>query len=241
MHNTADLDGSGGRFAILRTESEPTSELENSKSSKRRRRKSAKANLESTDSSEEPSALARGSSGSSTSFAKPPLKSISEAAVLRSNSAEPASALEATSLQSSLRQDRHTAEDVLKRTARRPHMSLSFQESRPATEGLVHVIDEATLAANLVFQYSLTAYSADCLAASSRLPPPQDATVSAQEPGKSFALPWSGVLTDRNSRCACHADDQPQSFAQYLQAELYPEAVYPTPDVIFRQTERDRV
>jgi len=225
----------------LRTESEPTSELENSKSSKRRRRKSAKANLESTDSSEEPSALARGSSGSSTSFAKPPLKSISEAAVLRSNSAEPASALEATSLQSSLRQDRHTAEDVLKRTARRPHMSLSFQESRPATEGLVHVIDEATLAANLVFQYSLTAYSADCLAASSRLPPPQDATVSAQEPGKSFALPWSGVLTDRNSRCACHADDQPQSFAQYLQAELYPEAVYPTPDVIFRQTERDRV
>ncbi len=158
MHNTADLDGSGGRFAILRTESEPTSELENSKSSKRRRRKSAKGNLESTDSSEEPSALAHGSIGSSTTFAKPPLKSISEAAVLRSNSAEPASALEATSLQSSLRQDRHTAEDVLKRTARRPHMSLSFQESRPATEGLVHVIDEAILAARLVFQDSLTVY-----------------------------------------------------------------------------------
>jgi len=158
MHNTADLDGSGGRFAILRTESEPTSELENSKSSKRRRRKSAKANLESPDSSEEPSALAHGSSGSSTSFAKPPLKSISEAAVLRSNSAEPASVLEATSLQSSLRQDRHTAEYVLKRTARRPHMSLSFQESRPATEGLMLVIAEATLAANLVFQDSLTAY-----------------------------------------------------------------------------------
>ena len=158
MHTTADLDGSGGMFAILRTESEHTSELDNSKSSKRRRRKSAKASLESTDSSEEPSALAHGSSGSSTSFAKPPLKSINEAAVLRSNSAEPASALEATSLQSSLRQDSHTSEDVLKRTARKPHMSLSFQESRPANEGLVHVTAEATLAANLVFQDSLTAY-----------------------------------------------------------------------------------
>ncbi|KAA6416851.1 MAG: hypothetical protein FRX49_13167 [Trebouxia sp. A1-2] len=191
MQPTADLDGSGGRFAILRTQSEHTSELDNSKSSKRRRRKSAKANLESTDSSEEPSALVHESSGSSTSFAKPPLKPISEAAVLRSNSAEPASALEATSLQSSLRQDRQTAEDVLTRTTRRPHMSLSFQESRPVNE--------------------------DCLSASFRLPP-QGATVSAQQP-----------------------DDQPQSFAQYLQAELYPEAVYPTPDVIFRQTERDRV
>ncbi|KAL0038272.1 hypothetical protein WJX77_000041 [Trebouxia sp. C0004] len=191
MHTTADLDRSGGRFALLRTESEHSSELDNSKSSKRRRRKSAKANLESTDSSEEPSALVHGSSGSTTSFGKPPLKSISEATVLRSNSAEPASALEATTLQSSLRQDRQTAEDVLKRTARRPHMSLSFQESRPANE--------------------------DCLAAPLRLPP-QGAAVTAQQP-----------------------DDQPQSFAQYLQAELYPEAVYPTPDVIFRQTERDRV
>lgn len=158
MHTTADLDKSGGRFALLRTEPEHSSEVDNSKSSKRRRRKSAKANLESTDSSEEPSALAHGSTGSSTSFAKPPLKSISEAAVLRSNSAEPASALEATSLQSSLRQDRQTAEDVLKRTDRRPHMSLSFQESRPANEGLVHIVAEATLAANLVFYDSLTAY-----------------------------------------------------------------------------------
>ena len=158
MQPTADLDGSGGRFAILRTQSEHTSELDNSKSSKRRRRKSAKANLESTDSSEEPSALVHESSGSSTSFAKPPLKPISEAAVLRSNSAEPASALEATSLQSSLRQDRQTAEDVLTRTTRRPHMSLSFQESRPVNEGLVHVMAEATPAANLVFQDSLTAY-----------------------------------------------------------------------------------
>ena len=158
MHTTADLNENGGRFAILRTESEHTSELSNPKSSKRRRRKSAKANLESTDSSEEPSAIAHGSSGSSTSFAKLPLKSISEAAALRSNSAEPASVLEATSLQSSLRQDRHTAEDILKRAARRPHMSLSFQESRPAIEGLVHVLPEAAPAANPMFQDSQTAY-----------------------------------------------------------------------------------
>ena len=37
------------------------------------------------------------------------------------------------------------------------------------------------------------------------------------------------------------ADREPQSFVAYLQAELYPEAVYPTADIIFRQTERDRV
>ena len=37
------------------------------------------------------------------------------------------------------------------------------------------------------------------------------------------------------------AEDPPQSFAAYLRAELHPGPSYPTADVVWGQTERDRV
>ena len=140
-------DDAGGRFAVLRTEPDRTTDTD-SRSSKRRRRKSAKGDLQSTGNGEEPSqheahVLTPGSSSSSATFAKPPLRAISEAPVLRSNSAEPGTALDAVSSETSLRLDRPSVPDALQHP-RRPHMSLSFQESRPATQGLVNIITAAT-------------------------------------------------------------------------------------------------
>ncbi len=139
MVGTNNADGIGGRFALLHTDPEPNQVWDsNPKSSKRRRRKSAKGILESEASSDgDTTVFLTGSSGSSTFLAKPPLRSISEAAVLRSNSAEPVSSTDALSSEASplARQERQSAEDALQHTARRPHLSLSFQECRPVAEG----------------------------------------------------------------------------------------------------------
>lgn len=185
-------DDAGGRFAVLRTEPDRTTVTDTfSRSSKRRRRKSAKGDLESTGNSEEPSAqheakgLTPGSSSSSAIFAKPPLRAISEAAVLRSNSAEPGSALDATSPETS-RQDRQSVPDALQHP-RRPHMSLSFQESRPATQGLMHIITAATIRVMLEAAVTHECNFAGCSATSLHLPP-QGGTPLSQQSGKHAAL-----------------------------------------------------
>ena len=193
MLAAAQSDDAGGRFAVLRTEPIRTTVTDSiSRSSKRRRRKSAKGDLESNGNSEEPSAqheaqgLTPGSSSSSATFAKPPLRAISEAAVLRSNSAEPGSALDATSPETSLRQDRQSVPDALQHP-RRPHMSLSFQESRPATQGLIHIIPAATIRVMLEAAVTHECNFAGSSATSLHLPL-QGGTPLSQQSGKHAAL-----------------------------------------------------
>lgn len=61
-----------------------------------------------------------------------------------------------------------------------------------------------------------------------------------------LATPTPLQLSDlsRNGLTAAmvrHAESSAQSFLQYLQAELRPGPSYPTPDMVWGQTERDRV
>lgn len=121
MVNSQDSNGIGGRFALLQPdEVYDPKERASAASSKRRRRKSAKASL----------------SDNSTSIdglilnGRPTLRTVSEVDVLRSNSAEVSSSLDAaaTVVLGSARLDRHTDAEIPQHNAKRPHASLSFQE-----------------------------------------------------------------------------------------------------------------
>ena len=136
MVSIRDTNADGGRYAATRISPEPELVWESSsKSNKRRKRKSAKGRLENGN-GHGPTSQSLSSSGIASLAQPPPLRSINEAAVLRSNSAEPSS-VDSISLEALLpvRQDRQSSEDILQHTARRPHQSLSFQDSRPISEG----------------------------------------------------------------------------------------------------------
>lgn len=108
------------------------------KSSKRRRRKSAKAHNNDEDKDlAGPSSLFDGSRSGSLSHGKPPLRTISELADLRSNSADVGTSIEVTAelAPGLMRVVRQSAEEVSQQTPRKPQSSMSFQDSRPATEG----------------------------------------------------------------------------------------------------------
>lgn len=124
MANSRDLDVSGNRFALLQPEQTQGHTDTSASASKRRRRKSAKAST--SDRSAE----------SSTSIdglvlnGRIPLKTVSEVDVLRSNSAEVSSSLDAaaTFVLAPGRLERHTDADIPHHTAKRPHASFSFQD-----------------------------------------------------------------------------------------------------------------
>lgn len=132
-------DAPGGRFALLYSSEKTVTTMDNSlKSGKRRRRKSAKGhNDEDQTGVASSSDLLDGSSSASVPLGKPPLRSISEVAVLRSNSADASSRLETVTEQSSeiARPEQQSTEESFQQGSRRPHASLSFQEIRPANEG----------------------------------------------------------------------------------------------------------
>ena len=137
MFSADSTDAVGGRFALLHSEAErPVGN--STKSSKRRRRKSAKGHHDDDQSDlQQPTVAVNGTNNGTASLGKPPLRSISEVAVLRSNSADASSRLEAVTehnLQLTEPQQQSTA-DLLHHALRKPHLSLSFQESRPANEG----------------------------------------------------------------------------------------------------------
>lgn len=136
MARADNTDAAGGRFALLNGNSTAEVSRDSStKSSKRRRRKSAKTHT--NDDLAGTSSLFDGSRSGSLSHEKPPLRTISELADLRSNSADVSSSLEVTTELGSglIRLARQTAEEPLQHTPRKPHASMSFQDSRPATDG----------------------------------------------------------------------------------------------------------
>ena len=141
MMVTSDTsDAPGGRFAMLYSnEASAVTKDNSSKSGKRRRRKSAKGhNDDDQTGAASSSILLNGSSSASVPPGKPPLRSISEIAVLRSNSADASSRLESVTEQriEIMRPEQQLAEEALQPASRRPHLSLSFQDSsRPANEG----------------------------------------------------------------------------------------------------------
>ena len=146
MVSIKDANADGGRAALPRISPEPELVWESSsKSNKRRKRKSAKGRLENGNGHSTSSQSL--SSSSTASLAQPPLRSINESAVLRSNSAEPSSNVDSISLEALLpvRQDRQSSEDILQHAARRPHQSLSFQDSRPISEGDRASLDSSTI------------------------------------------------------------------------------------------------
>ena len=128
-----------GRFDSL--ESNATAEEARGtspKSSKRRRRKSAKGNTNDQEKNLAGNGIPlNGSRSSSLSHGKLSLRTISELADLRSNSADVDSSVEVTTelVPGLVRLVRQSAEEVLQHAPRKPHASLSFQDSRPATEG----------------------------------------------------------------------------------------------------------
>ena len=129
---------STGRFAALHTEAEPQLVWEdNIKPTKRQRRKSAKGKLQNGGSTNSSSSSASNQSSSSIFHSAAQLVPISEAAVLRSSSAEPSSSPDTFSLQqpSTAKPQRQTADEVALHTTRRPLSSLSFQELRPSRDG----------------------------------------------------------------------------------------------------------
>lgn len=124
MANSRDLDVTGNRFVLLQPEQTQGHANTSASSSKRRRRKSAKASTSNR------------SAESSTSIdglvlnGRIPLKTVSEVDVLRSNSAEVSSSLDAaaTFVLAPGRLERHTDADIPHHTAKRPHASFSFQD-----------------------------------------------------------------------------------------------------------------
>lgn len=139
MARADNTDTVGGRFALLNGNSTAEVSRDSSpKSSKRRRRRSAKAHNNDKDQDlVGPSSLFDGSRSGSLSHGKPPLRTISELADLRSNSADASSSIDVTTELGSglMRLARQTAEEPLQHTPRKPPASMSFQDSRPATDG----------------------------------------------------------------------------------------------------------
>ena len=141
MARSGSTDKFEGRFALL--DGIATTDLswevpmkDSSKSSKRRRRKSAKGhNDDEQQQSVGSSAMSNGSSSGSM-YRKPPLRTISELADLRTTSADVSTRFDIASQQhpASMKQARQTTDET--QTARKPHLSLSFQDGRPATEGM---------------------------------------------------------------------------------------------------------
>lgn len=130
-----DGDSVSGRFALLEIAQDSPGQHNDkaSSSSKRRRRKSAKASINHRTSSEEITTAFTGSSVQT----KLPLRTVSELDVLRSNSADASSSLDAAIpvILPSAGIERHTDADVPQHIPRRPQASLSFQESnRPLAE-----------------------------------------------------------------------------------------------------------
>ena len=139
MARAGSTDAVRGRFDLL--DSNATAEMSRDsspKSSKRRRRKSAKGHTkdQETDLAGTGTSLNASRSGS-LSHGKPSLRTISELADLRSNSADVDSSVEVTTelVPGLVRLVRQSAEEILQHTPRKPHASMSFQDSRPATEG----------------------------------------------------------------------------------------------------------
>lgn len=138
MARAGITDTVGGRFDLL--DSNATAEVSQDSSpkpSKRRRRKSAKGHSSDQETDAGTSMLLNGSRSGSLSHGKPPLRTISELADLRSNSADVSTSAEVTAelAPGLLRLVRQSAEEVSQHTPRKPHSSMSFQDSRPATEG----------------------------------------------------------------------------------------------------------
>ena len=137
MARAGNADNVGARFDLL--DSNATAEVSRDsspKSSKRRRRKSAKGH-KSDQETDGNSILLSGSRSGSLSHGKLTLRTISELTDLRSNSADIASSVEVTTHLGPglMRLARQSAEEVSQHTPRKPHSSTSFQDSRPATEG----------------------------------------------------------------------------------------------------------
>lgn len=136
-------DNVGGRFALLDNTATADMSWEvpmkdsSPKSSKRRRRKSAKGhNDEEQKSLPRHSVTSNGSSSGSVSYGKPPLRTISELADLRTNSADVSTRYDIAIHQhpGPIRPARQTSDET--QPTHKPHLSLSFQDSRPATEGM---------------------------------------------------------------------------------------------------------
>lgn len=124
MVNSQDTDGVGGRFALLQSDSSYENKPISNSASKRRRKKSASA------------AISEHSASSSTSIdlllnGRGSLRTVSEGEVLRSNSAEVSSSHDAAAIAelAPARLERHTDAEVPHYNTKRPHASLSFQES----------------------------------------------------------------------------------------------------------------
>lgn len=138
MARAGNADNVGGRFDVL--DSNATAEVSQDsspKSSKRRRRKSAKGHKSDQETDlRGNSVLLSGSRSGSLSIGKLTLRTISELTDLRSNSADIASSVEVTTHLGPglLSLARQSAEES-QHTPRKPHSSMSFQDSRPATEG----------------------------------------------------------------------------------------------------------
>ena len=142
MANSRDLDVSGNRFALLQPEQTVRQTEAGASASKRRRRKSAKAST--SDRSAEGSTSIDGL----VLNGRVPLSTVSEVDVLRSNSAEVSSSLDAaaTLVLAPGRLERHTDADIPRQTTKRPHASFSFQDP---SRGLAESgYTEALLAAN---------------------------------------------------------------------------------------------
>ena len=141
MARSGSTDKFEGRFDVL--DGIATTDLswegpmkDSSESSKRRRRKSAKGHND--DEQQQPvgsNAMSNGSSSGSM-YRKPPLRTISELADLRTTSADVSTRFDIATQQhpASMKQARQTTDET--QTARKPHLSLSFQDGRPATEGM---------------------------------------------------------------------------------------------------------
>lgn len=104
------------------------------KSSKRRRRRSAKGHNDEDQKSLAGTSVMSNGSGS-MSYRKPPLRTISELGDLRTNSADVSTKFDNAiqQLPGPMRLARHIVDDT--QTSRKPHNSLSFQDTWPATEG----------------------------------------------------------------------------------------------------------
>lgn len=125
MVNSQDTNGIGGRFALLQSGQPDEPAAVNNSASKRRRKKAARASTsdQSAESSSSIDRLVLNGRGS--------LRTVSEGDVLRSNSAEVSSSLDAAAsiVLAPARQERHTdAADVPHHILKRPHASFSFQE-----------------------------------------------------------------------------------------------------------------